>query len=284
MYANKRIYQEYNIDKMFCDEDREPNWYYGIYKINMLVAGGSGSGKTWKILTDLLNNVFFENDDNVLCFLFLPSETYESGSWNNFLRKSNEIFPNVKFIIFDISRNKEFKDFNISKLLFQNVPIVNGFPELDQIRDLKNQIETQTKSKNKSMKNFKTLCIFDDFVSNFTKSDWLKYYRYLHNISRISGNTISCIQTLKNFPPSERTSYTVLCLFGNYLPTTNLKTLIENFIPLAITKEQVKRLMNLSRQDTPELKHKPLIIIGSTAPHGRNIMFNNKYVVFYENQ
>lgn len=269
-----RKFIHYDIDKMFNTEDRKPNWYYGIYKINMLVAGGSGAGKSWFVLDNILNNVFFEEDDAALLCLFLPQETYESGFWDGFIRdyKTKHDLQNVNIVVFDISRGKTFRDLSVNQTIHDNIPVVDGFPDLDILKELKKDIDKKTKAKHK------IVCLFDDFISNFTRQDWAKYYRYLFNISRLSGSTVSCVQSIDRIPPAVRGSYTIIVIFGFSISESQVRPMIKNFISLGLTKQQTDLLIQLSSSADARKGHKPLILIGGTAPAGKNIMYDGEFV------
>ena len=48
-----------NLDKILGSEDRTVNEYFGIYKLSLLVIGGSGAGKSTWILNMILSAMIF---------------------------------------------------------------------------------------------------------------------------------------------------------------------------------------------------------------------------------
>ena len=78
----------------------------------MLVASGSGGGKTTFAINNILNGIIPAN----VILLFCPYETYTSGFWFNIIHHLYEINEKyklkLKMIIFDISRGNTFYNFD----------------------------------------------------------------------------------------------------------------------------------------------------------------------------
>lgn len=273
------------------DETREVNPYYGIYKINMLVAGGSGSGKTTFILDNLFNKII-EAD---AIFLFAPFETITSGLYKKLISASTEtedthdkpkrgkpIFDDD--ILFEQRRTKEqskpklpFKiiAFDISK---KNTVITGagehngqftyfeGMPTLSDLFIIKRELKIS-----------KPLLIFDDFVNILDNKRWGEYYRYIHNGSRLNAAMISCVQSINKIPPQVRSSYTIVALFPHYLAKTVCQSLLTNTVVNSqLTKDNIKELLSMVR--TINKPHTPLIVIGSGKDEKQSIMFDNVYI------
>lgn len=273
------------------DETREVNPYYGIYKINMLVAGGSGSGKTTFILDNLFNKII-EAD---AIFLFAPFETITSGLYKKLISASTEseedrapkpkrqpIFDDE--ILFEDRRTKRpskpklpFKiiAFDISK---KNTVITGagehngqftyfeGMPTLSDLFIIKRELKIS-----------KPLLIFDDFVNILDNKRWGEYYRYIHNGSRLNAAMISCVQSINKIPPQVRSSYTIVALFPHYLAKTVCQSLLTNTVVNSqLTKDNIKELLSMVR--TINKPHTPLIVIGSGKDEKKSIMFDNVYI------
>lgn len=271
----KKDFENYDIDKLldFKENGRKINEYYGIYKIQMLIASGSGGGKTTFAINNIINGII---PANIIC-LFCPYETYTSGFWFNIIHHLDEI--NIKYklklsiIIFDISRGNLFTSFD-DYLNYGDGVLYKGLPKLNQLIDFRNQYLKKSKD------NSSWLLIFDDFVNNFNKYNWDEYYRYVHNISRMNGSMMSLVQSISSIPPQVRSSYSIVVLFTNYLADSVSKSLIKNCWVNNLTNEQINELLRLTKMAKGEAKHIPLILIGSTAPVEKNIIYNNKFITF----
>lgn len=268
-------FENFNVDSLldFKEKGRKINEYYGIYKINMLIASGSGGGKTTFAINNILNGIIPCN----IVLLFCPYETYTSGFWYNIISHLDEINEkynlNLKIIVFDISRHNVFSGFdNYEKI--GDCTLIKGFPTLDKLIDFRNQYLKKSKD------NSSWLLIFDDFISNFSKYNWDEYFRYIHNISRMNGSIMSLVQSINGIPAQVRSSYTIVVLFTNYLADSVSKTLIKNCWINNLTNEQINELLRITKMAKGDKKHIPLILIGSTAAVEKNIIYNNKFITF----
>lgn len=276
------------------DETREVNEYYGIYKINMLIAGGSGSGKT----TFILDNLFGKIIEADAIFLFAPYETITSGLYKKLImaagerkkeqkhryRSIDEIdltsgrrgagtkdndddsrqqLP-FKIIAFDISKKGDV----LTGAGEQNGKFTyyEGMPTLSDLFVIK---------KEKGIN--KPLLIFDDFVNILDNKRWGEYYRYIHNGSRLNASLVSCVQSINRIPPQVRSSYTIVALFPHYLAKSVCYSLLTNTVVNSqLTKENINELLRMVR--TINKPHTPLIIIGGGVDEKRSIIFSNCYV------
>lgn len=268
-------FENYDIDSLldFKEKGRKINPYYGIYKINMLIAGGSGSGKTTFAINNILNHIITSR----IILLFCPSETYTSGFWFNIISHLDEINEkynlNLNIIIFDISRGNYFTSFD-DYVEFGDGVLYQGLPTLSELIKFRNTYLKKTHD------NSSWLLIFDDFINNFNTSDWSEYFRYIHNISRMNGSIMSLVQSISGIPAAVRSSYTIIVLFTNYLADSVSKTLIKNCWVNNLTNEQISELIRTTKMAQGSKKHIPLILIGSTAPVEKNIIYNNKFITF----
>ena len=83
-----------NLDKVLGSEDRIVNKYFGIYKLSLLVIGGSGAGKSTWILNMILS-------DKIKCdciILILPQESVNSGLYKKLIEHKAIQCQNGKII------------------------------------------------------------------------------------------------------------------------------------------------------------------------------------------
>lgn len=258
-------YKHYDIDQLFNkNESRTVNEYFGIYKINMLICGGSGSGKTTFIINQILNNILTCD----ILLLFIPHETINSGFYQQLLTTDNFKTP---ILVFEIGQDKVYDGIKSAQEIKINDKrsnyIVEGMPSLNQLFHLKNELGFK-----------EPLCCFDDYISVLTKDMWSEYFRFVHNISRLNGKIVSCCQSISRIPPAVRSSYTVVVLFTNYLTRSTILTLLKNCVQNSMLNHQnIEYLLDIIKKD-PQ-KHNPLIIIGGDVDQKKSIIYNNNYVV-----
>lgn len=263
-------YVNFDIDKLFNkNESREVNKYYHIYKINMLIAGGSGSGKTTFIINQILNNILTCD----ILLLFIPYETIYSGFYQQLLHTENFEKP---ILVFEIGNNNVFKSIDdAEEIVVKNTGdkkrsnfIVKGMPNLNQLFKIKSDLKFK-----------EPLIIFDDFISVLTRQMWEDYFRYIHNASRLSAKLCSCVQSINKIPPQVRSSYTIVVLFTNYLTNSVIMTLLRNCVnnPM-LDKKNTEYILKIIDKD--DNKHNPLIIVGGDVDQKKSIIYNNNYITF----
>lgn len=260
-------YKQFDIDRLLNgSESRKVNEYFGIYKLNILCVGGSGSGKTTWIINQILNNIL--ECDVILCFI--PHETLYSGFYQSLLKSEQFSKP---ILVFEISSNKKFTSIDNA----ESIPIksqkrsnyiVQGMPTVSQLFKIKNDLKFK-----------EPLIIFDDFVNVLNKQMWDDYYRYIHNGSRLNAKICSCVQSINRIPPQVRSSYTIVVLFTNYLTHSVITTMLRNCVnnPM-LDKNNTDYLLDLIDKDPN--KHNPLIIIGGDVDQKKSIIYNNNYISF----
>lgn len=260
-------YKHFDIDQLLNgSETRNVNKYFGIYKLNILCVGGSGSGKTTWIINQILNDIL--ECDVILCFI--PHETLYSGFYQSLLRSEHFSKP---IIVFEIGNNKTFNGLDNAEAIEiksqkRSNYIVEGMPSVNQLYQIK-----------KDLKFKEPLIIFDDFVNVLNRSMWEDYYRYIHNGSRLNAKICSSVQSINRIPPQVRSSYTIVVLFTNYLTHSVITTLMRNCVnnPM-LDKSNTDYLLDLIEKDPN--KHNPLIIIGGDVDQNKSIIYNNNYVTF----
>ena len=278
------------------DETRDINEYYGIYKINMLVAGGSGSGKT----TFILDNLFGKIIEADAIFLFAPYETITSGLYKKLIQaaaerrdKPKKRYQNIDEIGLNIRRKDDDESqggnvqapqlpfkiiaFDISKKTDVitgagesngKFTYYEGMPTLSDLFMIKKQKGID-----------KPLLIFDDFVNILDNKRWSEYYRYIHNGSRLNASIVSCVQSINRIPPQVRSSYTIVAIFPHYLAKSVCLSLLTNTVVNSqLTKENINELLSFVRKVNKP--HTPLIIIGGGVDEHRSIMFSNSFINF----
>lgn len=263
-------YVNFDIDKLFNkNESREVNKYYHIYKINMLIAGGSGSGKTTFIINQILNNILTCD----ILLLFIPYETIYSGFYQQLLHTENFEKP---ILVFEIGNNNVYKSLDGAEEIVvkgsgenkRSNFIVKGMPNMNQLFKIKSDLKFK-----------EPLIIFDDFVSVLTRQMWEDYFRYIHNASRLSAKLCSCVQSINKIPPQVRSSYTIVVLFTNYLTNSVIMTLLRNCVnnPM-LDKKNTEYILKIIDKD--DNKHNPLIIVGGDVDQKKSIIYNNNYITF----
>lgn len=265
-------YVNFDIDKLFNkNESRDVNKYYHIYKINMLIAGGSGSGKTTFIINQILNNILTCD----ILLLFIPYETIYSGFYQQLLHTENFEKP---ILVFEIGNNNVFKSIDEAEEIVikpkgegqkaRSNFIVKGMPNLNQLFKIKSDLKFK-----------EPLIIFDDFVNVLTRQMWEDYFRYIHNSSRLSAKICSCVQSINKIPPQVRSSYTIVVLFTNYLTNSVIMTLLRNCVnnPM-LDKKNTEYILKIIEND--DNKHNPLIIVGGDVDQKKSIIYNNNYITF----
>lgn len=258
-------YKNFDIDELFNkNESRTVNEYFGIYKLNILCCGGSGSGKTTWIINQILNNILTCD----ILLLFIPHETINSGFYQQLLKTDKFQTP---ILVFEIGQDKIYNGIKSAEEIKINNKrsnyIVEGMPTLNQLFHLKTDLGFK-----------EPLIVFDDFVSVLTRTMWQDYYRYIHNASRLNAKLCSCVQSITKIPPQVRSSYTIVVLFTNYLTRSVIMTLMKNCVNNAmLNNKNIEYLLDIVENDPN--KHNPLIIIGGDVDQKKSILYNNNYVV-----
>lgn len=257
-------YKNFDIDELFNkNESRTVNEYFGIYKLNILVCGGSGSGKTTWIINMILNNILTCD----ILLLFIPHETINSGFYQQLLKTDKFSKP---ILVFEIGQDKVYNGVKSAKEIKINDKrsnyIVEGMPTLNQLFNLKEELGFK-----------EPLIVFDDFVSILSRQMWQDYYRYIHNASRLNAKLVSCVQSISKIPPQVRSSYTIVVLFTNYLTRSVIMTLMKNCVNNAmLNNKNIEYLLDIIENDIN--KHNPLIIIGGDVDQKKSILYNNNYI------
>ena len=227
-----------NLDKILGSEDRTVNEYFGIYKLSLLVIGGSGAGKSTWILNMILSN-------KIKCdciILILPQESANSGLYKKLIEhkaiqcQNGKIIKMISFII-----NKD---------------------ELPTIKELQ-------KAKLK-----KPCIIIDDWINSVNTHYFNLIKQYTTQISRVSGCTLCVlVQNYKKLDITFRSNFTIFVLFLSNVHKPVYENTIENLFNGNVTKEQEENLY----YELKGIKYKPLILING-AEDNKNIIFDDCFV------
>ncbi len=202
-------------------EDRTINEYFGIYKLSLLVIGGSGAGKSTWILNMILSN-------KIKCdciILILPQESANSGLYKKLI---------------------QHKAINIDNKIIKIISFIINKDELPTIKDLQKA-------------NLKNPCIIiDDWINSVNKQDFNLIKQYTTQISRVSGCTLCVlVQNYKKLDITFRSNFTIFVLFLSNVHKPVYENTIENLFNGNITKEQEETLY----EELKGIKYKPLILI-----------------------
>ncbi len=227
-----------NLDKVLGSEDRTVNEYFGIYKLSLLVIGGSGAGKSTWILNMILS-------DKIKCdciILILPQESANSGLYKKLIEHKAIECQNGKII--------KIASFIINK------------DELPTIKDLQ-----KAKLKNPCI-------IIDDWINSVSRSDFNLIKQYTTQISRVSGCTLCVlVQNYKKLDITFRSNFTIFVLFLSNVHKPVYENTIENLFNGNKTKEQEENIYSKLKP----IKYKPLILING-AEDNKNIIFDDCFI------
>lgn len=222
-------------------EDRTVNEYFGIYKLSLLVIGGSGAGKSTWILNMILSN-------KIKCdciILILPQESANSGLYKKLIEH--------KAIECEDGRVIKIASFIINK------------DELPSIKELQ-----KAKLKNPCI-------IIDDWINSVNTHDFNLIKQYTTQISRVSGCTLCVlVQNYKKLDITFRSNFTIFVLFLSNVHKPVYENTIENLFNGNITKDQEENLYN----ELKGIKYKPLVLING-AEDNKNIIFDDCYIETY---
>lgn len=210
-----------NLDNILGSEDRTINEYFGIYKLSLLVIGGSGAGKSTWILNMILSN-------KIKCdciILILPQESANSGLYKKLI---------------------EHKAINIDDRIIKIVSFIINKDELPTIKDLQKAKLTNP------------CIIIDDWINSVNKQDFNLIKQYTTQISRVSGCTLCVlVQNYKKLDITFRSNFTIFVLFLSNVHKPVYENTIENLFNGNVTKDQEEKLY----EELKGIKYKPLILI-----------------------
>lgn len=205
------------------DETRKPN-NVGLYRVNCLCVGKTGSGKTTWLIKALLTNAI---DEFKKIIILIPRESMNSGIYAK-LAENQQLKNHFAFVIIGEER----------------------LPTIEEFQQASKQIKGRI------------AIIIDDFINSFTKIDWLMLKRYITQLSRIKygASLFVLTQYLQLLPVSYRKNFNMFVIFTNSFSKLQFNDLFRSYYDCQVlTKEQLENLYNTTKQS----KHEPLILINN---------------------
>ena len=204
-----------DLDKLLHNnEKRTPN-NLGLYRLNCLVVGKTGSGKTTFVLKALLSGAFEEFKGIIF---IIPRESIESGFYK-YLNSLNQ--PQFGFIIIG----------------------EDDLPSIERITQLSKQLQGPI------------ALVLDDFINAFKKDEWLLFKRYTTQLSRVPfGCSLFVLtQNLLQFPTTYRKNFNCFILFVNSLTLLQFKEILRSYYDhFNLSKEQLDKLFNMFKSEPHE--------------------------------
>lgn len=218
--VNENI-KDFDLDKyIHNDENRKPN-AFGLYKMNTLVIGKTGSGKTTALVKFLLaNNI----DDFGLFICIIPRESADSGIYSK-LGKYDKRFVQCVIGEDPLPTIKELNEISesigkpMAVILDDFITVFNK----DQWKQFERYITQSSRVRNGCSifalsqnlqfvkpvwkKNFNAFCIF---VNSFTERQWNDFIE-----SYYDGYTFDKAQKKNLYQTLKGIQYTPLWLFNN---------------------------------------------------------------------
>lgn len=234
-----------NLDDFLqIDENRKPN-KFGLYRMNCLVIGKTGSGKTTTLLKALLSDVI---DDFGLLLFVVPIESLDSGFYKTI---SGEGFK---------------KKINNSKVIAFCIIGEEPLPTIKEITEISRKLKKPI------------ALVLDDFINAFKKDDWLVFKRYVTQLSRVpyGASLFALTQNLLQFPTTYRKNFNCFVLFCNSLTLLQFKEIMRSYYDYGdFNKEELELLYNTFKTGA----HTPLWLINSSDKN-KSMMYGSEWVMF----
>lgn len=232
-------FESFDLDKYLNnDENRQPN-KFGLYRVNCLVIGKTGSGKTTWLIKALLSGAI---DDFKRVVVVVPRESMNSG------------------IYAKISKNKA-----LSKYFAWVIIGEEHLPTIEEFQKASEEIKG------------KIAIIIDDFINAFSKLDWLVLKRYITQLSRLKyGASLFCLsQYLQLLPVAYRKNFNMFVLFVNSFSKLQFNDILRSYYDCqTLTKNQETNLYEITKQ----AQHDPLILINNGNPN-RSMLFSGHWLI-----
>lgn len=232
-----------DLDKILnIDENRKPN-HLGLYRMNCLIIGKTGTGKTTTLLKALISDAI---DDFGLIIFIIPRESMESG----FYKKISEAI-----------KNKRIK-LNIVFVIIGEEPL----PSVERINEISKIVKKPI------------AIVLDDFINAFNKKagDWIVFKRYVTQLSRVKygASLFALTQNWQQFETQYRKNFNCFIIFVNSLREQNFKEIMTSYYDyFSGTKDDLHMLYNIFKQDL----HTPLWLINSPDPN-KSMLYDGAYI------
>lgn len=233
-----------DLDKLLnLDENRKPN-HLGLYRMNCLIIGKTGTGKTTTLLKALLTNAI---DEFGLVIFIIPRESMESG----FYKK-----------LYEAVKTKRITHINISFVIIGEEPL----PTVEQINQISNMIKKPI------------AIVLDDFINAFNKKagDWIMFKRYITQLSRVKygASLFALTQNWQQFETQYRKNFNCFVLFVNSLREQNFREILTSYYDHGnFTKDEIHTLYNIFKQDL----HIPLWLINCSNAD-ESMLYDGAYI------
>ena len=232
-----------DLDKVLkLDENRKPN-HLGLYRMNCLVIGKTGTGKTTTLLKALLTGAI---DDFGMIIFIIPRESMESG----FYKKLSEAIQNKRI------------NLNIAFVIIGE----DTLPSVERINEISKIVKRPI------------AIVLDDFINAFNKKagDWLIFKRYITQLSRVKygASLFALTQNWQQFETQYRKNFNCFIIFVNSLREQNFREIMTSYYDyFSGSKEDLHKLYNIFKQDL----HTPLWLINCPNPE-ESMLYDGAYI------
>lgn len=232
-----------DLDKVLkLDENRKPN-HLGLYRMNCLVIGKTGTGKTTTLLKALLTGAI---DDFGMIIFIIPRESMESG----FYKKLSEAIQNKRI------------NLNIAFVIIGE----DTLPSVERINEISKIVKRPI------------AIVLDDFINAFNKKagDWLVFKRYITQLSRVKygASLFALTQNWQQFETQYRKNFNCFIIFVNSLREQNFREIMTSYYDyFSGSKEDLHKLYNIFKQDL----HTPLWLINCPNPE-ESMLYDGAYI------
>lgn len=173
-YKKELDLENEDLDELYKNnENREDNPYFKVYKVNGLIIGKTGSGKT----TWLINYFRKYRELYGVIILIAPKHTTNTGTYKGF----KEEFPNV--IVYNIGEE--------------------DFPTIDELIEIRNDV----------CPTGKICVVLDDWINSVNKLEEKRINEYFTQTSRASCDVFCLVQDYTRIKSNIRQNINCMIIF-----------------------------------------------------------------------
>lgn len=233
---------EIDLDKVLNIKENRKKNNLGLYRMNCMVIGKTGSGKTTFLLKLLLSDAI---DEFKLILFIIPRESLESGFYKS------------------LNDNKQ----KFNKIIYFIVIGEDDLPTIELINDLSKIIKGRI------------AIVLDDFINAFGKpssTNWLIFKRYITQLSRIQyGCSLFVLtQNLLQFDTTYRKNFNSFICFVNSLTLRQFKDIMTSYYDYGdFTEQQIKKLFPIFKNSL----HSPLILLNNGIPE-QSMIYDGEFI------